>query len=102
MFLKFWHPASLKGTCFEGHKTWIKSIKNLSAKGEKPGLVVRAGGSRPRGCGFESHNILDGCSDASLAITLQWKRNKVSQMGTNIFKKIYLPLIGTICHGLPL
>ena len=28
--------------------------------GEKPGLVVRAEGSRPRGRGFESRRILDG------------------------------------------
>ncbi len=29
--------------------------------GEKPGLVVRAEDSRPRGRGFESRRILDGC-----------------------------------------
>jgi hypothetical protein len=29
--------------------------------GEKPGLVVRAEGSRPRDRGFESRRILDGC-----------------------------------------
>ncbi len=30
-------------------------------KGEKPGLVVRAEDSRPRGRGFDSRRILDGC-----------------------------------------
>jgi hypothetical protein len=29
--------------------------------GEKPGLVVRAEDSHPRGRGFESRCILDGC-----------------------------------------
>ena len=29
--------------------------------GKKPGLVVRAEGSYPRGCGLESRRILDGC-----------------------------------------
>ncbi len=29
--------------------------------GEKPGLVVTAEGSRPRGRGLESRRILDGC-----------------------------------------
>jgi hypothetical protein len=34
-------------------------------KGEKPGLVIRAEGTPPRGRVFKSHHILDGCKDAS-------------------------------------
>jgi hypothetical protein len=52
--------------------------------------VVRAEGSRPRGRGFESRRILDGCKRC-LAITLCNKNNenKGSQMGytKKIFKK---------------
>ncbi len=39
----------------------ISKTKKAISKGEKPGLVVRAEGSRPRGHGFESCRILDGC-----------------------------------------
>ncbi len=46
--------------------------------GEKPGLVVRAEGSRPRGRGFESSGILDGCKWYYI---FNEKGNKGSQMG---------------------
>ncbi len=36
-------------------------MNNNEEVGEKPGLVITAEGSRPRGCGFESRHILDGC-----------------------------------------
>ncbi len=39
----------------------VRIIINYLLIGEKPGLVVRAEGSRPRGRGFESRRILDGC-----------------------------------------
>jgi hypothetical protein len=44
-------------------KTERKTERKKERKkvGEKPGLVVRAEGSRPRGRGFESRRILDGC-----------------------------------------
>jgi hypothetical protein len=52
-----------------GFKKFFTSWKfsNLS-KNEKhpppPGLVVKADGSRSRGCGFEPrHRILDGCKE---------------------------------------
>ncbi len=38
-----------------------KQIVTLSVVGKKPGLVVREEDSRPRGCGFESRRILEGC-----------------------------------------
>ena len=41
-----------------------KKLNNILIQyvvGEKPGLVVRAVGSRPRGRGFESRRILDRC-----------------------------------------
>jgi len=36
-------------------------LKTSKYEGEKPGLVVRAEDSRPRGRGFKSRRILDGC-----------------------------------------
>ncbi len=36
-------------------------VNFLCKLGEKPGLVVREEDSRPRGRGFESRRILDGC-----------------------------------------
>jgi hypothetical protein len=36
-------------------------LNNIHLKGEKPGLVVRAEDSHPRGHGFEPRHILDGC-----------------------------------------
>jgi hypothetical protein len=36
-------------------------LKFSTIFGEKPGLVVREEDSRPRGRGFESRHILDGC-----------------------------------------
>ena len=43
-----------------GYYNHSVNVNSLSL-GEKPGLVVRAEGSRPRGRGFESRRILDGC-----------------------------------------
>jgi hypothetical protein len=43
---------------------WMSTIIFLNLflhRGEKPGLVVRAEGSRTRGCGFQSRLILHGC-----------------------------------------
>ncbi len=57
--------------------------------GEKPGLVVRTEGSRPRGRGFESCRILDGCKRCKL-LHNQYsmkKGNKGSQMGHTKKKK---------------
>jgi hypothetical protein len=39
----------------------IVNVKNQDDSGEKPGLVVREEDSCPRGRGFESRRILDGC-----------------------------------------
>ncbi len=40
---------------------WVEIHMFIVILGEKPGLVVRAEGSCPRGCKFESSRILDGC-----------------------------------------
>ena len=55
--------------------------------------MVRAEGSRPRGRGFESRHILDGCKHASYYIFNE-KGNKGSQMGhtKKIFKKKVIKL----------
>jgi hypothetical protein len=45
-----------------------------------PGLVVRAEGLCPRGRGFESRRILDGCKRL-LHYILNERGNKGSQMG---------------------
>jgi hypothetical protein len=74
--------------CLTAIREWMEDVEFDSQDkvrfslllGEKPGLVVRAEGSRPRGRGFESRCILDGCK---LAITYSMKKEiKVaSQMG---------------------
>jgi hypothetical protein len=43
--------------------------------------VVRAGGSRPRGRGFESRRILDGCKRFASYYIKEKIENKGSQMG---------------------
>jgi len=40
---------------------YVIEVNNKGTQGEKPGLVVRAEDSHPRGCGFGSRRILDGC-----------------------------------------
>ncbi len=51
-------------------------------RGEKPGLVVRAEDSRPRGCGFESHHILDGCKQLASYYIKEKLKIKVAKWGT--------------------
>jgi hypothetical protein len=56
----------LLGKKFYNRQKPLKSVLlvniNINKKGEKPGLVVKADGSRSRGRGFEPrHRILDGC-----------------------------------------
>jgi hypothetical protein len=58
--------------------------------GEKPGLVVRAEDSSPRGRGFESRRILDGCKQfARYYIKEKKLKIKVAKWGTpkKILKK---------------
>jgi hypothetical protein len=50
--------------------------------------VVRTEGSRPRGCGFESRRILDGCKQFASYYIKRKIENKGSQMGHT--KKIFL------------
>ncbi len=61
----------------------------VMTRGEKPGLVVRAEDSRPRGCGFESHHILDGCNQFASYYIKEKLKIKVAKWGTpkNIKKK---------------
>jgi hypothetical protein len=58
-----------------------KAVKLFLCEGEKPGLVVRAEGSRPRGRGFESHRMLDGCKRFASYYIKRKIENKGSQMG---------------------
>ncbi len=60
---------------------------------EKPGLVVKAEDSRPRGRGFKSPRILDGCKRFAIYYIKIKIENKGSQVGhtkKNIFKKLLL------------
>jgi hypothetical protein len=50
-------------------------------KGEKPGLWVREEYSHPRGSGFESRRILDGCKRFASYYMKRKIENKGSQMG---------------------
>ncbi len=56
----------------------------------KPGLVVRAEDSRPRGCGFESRHLLDGCKRFASYYIKEKLKIKVAKWGTlkKYFKKI--------------
>jgi hypothetical protein len=56
--------------------------------------VVRAEDSRPRGRGFESRRILDGCKRFASCYIKEKLKNKGSQMGhtKKIFKKKYLSM----------
>ncbi len=54
---------------------------------KKPGLVVRAEDSRPRGRGFESCSILDGCKRFASYYIKRKIKNKGSQMGHTKKKK---------------
>ena len=55
--------------CLTAIREWMEDVEFDSQDkvrfslllGEKPGLVVRAEGSRPRGRGFKSRRILDEC-----------------------------------------
>ncbi len=62
--------------------------------GEKPGLVVREEDSRPRGRGFESCSILDGCKQFASYYIEEKLNIKVSKWSTpkknNSNKKIEL------------
>ncbi len=66
----------------------VKKINKFLGQGEKPGLVVRAEDSRPRGRGFESRRILDGCKRFASYYIKEKLKNKGSQMGHT--KKKYL------------
>ncbi len=55
--------------------------------GEKPGLVVRAEDSRPRGRGFEFCRILDGCKQFASYYIKEKLKIKVAKWGTP--KKIF-------------
>jgi hypothetical protein len=55
-----------------------KKLRN----GEKPGLVVRAEGSRPRGRGFESRRILDGCKQFASYYIKEKLKIKVAKWST--------------------
>ena len=50
-------------------------------KGEKPGLVVRAEDSCPRGRRFESRLIMDGCKRFASYYIKRKIENKGNQMG---------------------
>jgi hypothetical protein len=50
--------------------------------GVKPGLVVRAEDSRPRGRGFESCHILDGCERFASYYIKEKLKIKVAKWGT--------------------
>jgi hypothetical protein len=56
-------------------------------KGEKPGLVVRAEDSCPRGRRFESRLIMDGCKRFASYYIKRKIENKGSQMGHTKKKK---------------
>jgi hypothetical protein len=61
---KFNDVSLFPSECFKNSKLLHKF------KGEKPGLVVKADGSRSRGRGFEPrHCILDGCKRCQLLHT---------------------------------
>jgi hypothetical protein len=57
-------------------------LLNSINTGEKPGLVVRAQDSRPRGCGFESRRILDGCKRFASYYIKEKLKIKVAKWGT--------------------
>jgi len=50
--------------------------------GEKPGLVVRAEGSRPRGRGVKSRRKLDGCKRFASYYIKEKLKIKVAKWGT--------------------
>ena len=62
--------------------------QSIFIQGEKPGIVVRAEESRPRGCGFESRRILDGCKQFASYYIKKIKKIKVAKWGTPKRKKI--------------
>jgi hypothetical protein len=64
-------------------------LKTNFKEGEKPGLVVRAKDSRPRGRGFESRCILDECKRFASYYIKEKLKLKVAKWGTpkKIFKK---------------
>ena len=61
---------------------------------EKPGLVVRAEDSHPRGHGFESRRILDGCKQFASYYIKRKIENKGSEIRhtKKIFKKKHLTI----------
>ncbi len=69
--------------------TTLTKQPETATNGEKPGLVVRAEDSRPRGRVFESRRILDGCKRFASYYIKEKLKNKGSQMGhtKKIFKK---------------
>jgi hypothetical protein len=66
-------------------------------QGKKPGLVVRAEDSRPRGHGFESRRILDGCKRFASYYKEKFKI-KVAKWDT---PKKYLKKTGIVCACVP-
>jgi hypothetical protein len=71
-------------------KQRVSGINKLNeCKGEKPGLVVRAEDPRPRGRGFESRCILDGCKRFASYYIKGKLKIKLAKLGhiTKIFKK---------------
>jgi hypothetical protein len=62
--------------------TLICFLKLSLIKCEKPGLVVRAEDSRPRGRGFESRRILDGCKRFASYYIKEKLKVKVAKWGT--------------------
>jgi hypothetical protein len=82
---------NLNGLCVQycAHITMIDCSNKIHV-GESHGLVVKADGSRSRGCGFNSGTIYwMSVSNASYYIH-EYIKNKSSQMGHNkkIFNKI--------------
>ncbi len=68
-------------------KANFKSLTFVN-QNKKPGLVVRAEDSRPRGRGFESRCILDGCKQFASYYIKEKLKIKVAKWGTP--KKIFL------------
>ena len=64
-------------------------LNNIRLVGQKPGLVIRAEDSCPRGRGFESRRILDGCKQFASYYIKEKFKIKVAKWVTpkKIFKK---------------